>query len=112
MTFPFHPRDADSIRASLVNVDIVVNMIGKYYETKHAVPTRRSDGSLSRVNFDFDEVHSNIPVRIAEIAKEMKIPHFIHVSALSANSASQSKWSRSKAHGEEALRKVLPNSVS
>ena len=34
--------------------DIVVNLIGKYYETKHVVPTRREDGSLSRVNYSYE----------------------------------------------------------
>ena len=53
---PFSPRDEKSIVASLKHSDIVVNFIGKHYETKHAVPTRRSNGKLSRVNYDFEEV--------------------------------------------------------
>ena len=51
---PFSPRDDQSIIASLKRSQVVVNFIGKHYETKHLVPTRRSNGKLSRVNYDFE----------------------------------------------------------
>jgi NADH dehydrogenase (ubiquinone) 1 alpha subcomplex subunit 9 len=108
---PFSPRDRDSIRESLENSDIVINMIGKHYETKHLVPTRRADGSLSRVNYDFEEVNVTIPETIAEIAKEAGVKAFIHVSALSADKNSLSKWSRTKAEGEEAVRRKFPDAI-
>lgn len=87
---PFSPRDLDSIRQSIKSSDVVINMIGKHYETKHIVPTRRSDGSLSRINYDFEEVHATIPRTLAKLAKEAGVKSFIHVSALAAdlNSAS------------------------
>ena len=34
--------------------DIVINLIGKHYETKHVVPTRRADGKISRINYTYD----------------------------------------------------------
>lgn len=108
----FSPRDEDSIRASLQNSDIVINLIGKYYETKHLVPTRRSDGNLSRVNFSYDDVHEHIPRTIARLAKEAGVESFIHMSSLSADLESQSKWSQSKAKGEAAVRQEFPDAVS
>lgn len=32
---PFHPRDEQSIRDCIGNSDIVLNFVGKYYETKN-----------------------------------------------------------------------------
>jgi len=58
---PFSPRDDESIKAALKNSDVVINMIGKHYETKHIVPTRRANGKLCRVNYDLHEVHVEIP---------------------------------------------------
>jgi NADH dehydrogenase (ubiquinone) 1 alpha subcomplex subunit 9 len=108
---PFSPRDRESIYESVKRSDVVINMIGKHYETKHLVPTRRADGKLSRVNYDFEEVHTTIPRTIAEISKEAGVPAFIHVSALAADPNSKSKWARTKFAGEEAVRQVYPNSV-
>ena len=109
---PFSSRDKDSIRASLDKSDVVINLIGKHYETKHIVPTRRADGSLSRINFDFEDVHVRIPETIAELAKEAGVKTFIHVSALSADVDAASRWSQSKARGEIAVRNKFPEAVS
>jgi uncharacterized protein YbjT (DUF2867 family) len=75
------------------------------------VPTRRSDGSLSRINYSFEEVHSAIPQTIARLSKEAGVKTFIHVSALSADANSNSFWSRSKHAGEVAVRNEFPESV-
>ena len=108
---PFSPRDDESIKAALKNSDVVINLIGKHYETKHIVPTRRPDGRLCRVNYGFDEVHVDIPRKIARLAKEAGVECMIHVSALAADIDSSSKWSRSKAKGEIAVREEFPDSV-
>lgn len=109
---PFSVRDKDAIRESLRNSDIVINLIGKHYETKHAVPTRRADGKICRVNYGFEEIHVETAATIAELAKEAGVKGFVHVSALSADKDSASKWSRTKAMGEEAVRKHFPEAVS
>lgn len=108
---PFSARDEESIKESIAHSDIVINLIGKHYETKHIVPTRRADGTLSRVNFDFDEVHNAIPRRLARLAKEAGVQSFIHVSALSADVDSLSKWSQTKAKGEAAVREEFPSAI-
>lgn len=109
---PFSPRDKDSIRESVKHSDVVINLIGKHYETKHLVPTRRANGSLSRINYDFEEVHVTIPQTIAQISKEAGVKTFIHVSALSADINSKSKWSQTKARGEIAVREAFKDAVS
>ena len=108
---PFSPRDEASIRESMTNSDIVINLIGKHYETKHMVPTRRANGKLSRVNFDFDEVHETIPRTLARLAREAGVQSFVHVSALSADLESLSKWSRTKAKGEIAVRQDFSDAI-
>jgi NADH dehydrogenase (ubiquinone) 1 alpha subcomplex subunit 9 len=107
----FSPRDEESIVAALKNSDIVINLIGKHYETKHIVPTRRADGSLSRINYSFEDVHVKIPRTIARLAKEAGVKSFIHMSALAANLDSQSPWAQSKALGEIAVREEYPEAV-
>lgn len=108
---PFSPRDDASIIESIQRSDIVINLIGKHYETKHLVPTRRADGKLSRINYDFNEVHCDIARRIARLTKQAGIETLIHVSALSADANSTSAWSRSKAAGELAVREEFPDAI-
>lgn len=109
---PFSPRDRESIYDAVKKSDVVINLIGKHYETKHFVPTRRADGNLSRINYDFEEVNVTIPRILAEISKEAGVKAFIHVSALAADTNSASKWARTKAEGEVAVREAFPDSVS
>lgn len=108
---PFSPRDHASIIESIQHSDIVINLIGKYYETKHVVPTRREDGKLSRINYSYEDVNILIPETLAKLSKECGIKSFIHMSALSANPESNSKWSRSKYLGEEAVKKHFPEAI-
>lgn len=108
---PFSPRDRESVLESMQYSDVVINLIGKHYETKHLVPTRRSDGSLSRINYSFDDVHIKVPETIAELAKEAGVKCMIHVSALGADENSACRWNRSKALGEAAVRSKFPEAV-
>lgn len=108
---PFSARDRESIFEAIQNSDVVINLIGKHYETKHAVPTRREDGSISNINFDFEEVNCKIPETLAELSKAAGVKTFIHVSALSANVNSISKWSQTKSWGEMAVRNKFPEAI-
>ena len=41
--FPFYNiRDEESVKKAIGQSDIVINMVGKYYETKHLVSTNRA----------------------------------------------------------------------
>jgi NADH dehydrogenase (ubiquinone) 1 alpha subcomplex subunit 9 len=108
---PFSPRDEDSIRESIRSSDVVINLIGKHYETKHVVPTRRANGRLSRVNYGYEEVNVTIPQTLARLAREAGVRSFIHVSASSANLDSLSEWNRTKAQGEIAVRQEFPDAI-
>ena len=81
---PFSTRDAKSVAATMGHSDVVVNMIGKHYLTKHIVPTRKANGKINRINYDFEEVHVTIPRLLARQARESGVTCFIHVSGKTA----------------------------
>mmetsp|Transcript_24733 Transcript_24733/g.41825 ORF Transcript_24733/g.41825 Transcript_24733/m.41825 type:complete len:378 (-) Transcript_24733:283-1416(-) len=108
---PYSPRDEASIYEAVKNSDLVINLIGKDYETKHLVPTRRADGSISNTNYGYDDTLVNIPQTIARISREAGVKAFIHMSALSANPNSKSKWARCKARGEEVVRQEFSDAI-
>jgi NADH dehydrogenase (ubiquinone) 1 alpha subcomplex subunit 9 len=108
---PFSPRDEASIYEAVKNSDLVINLIGKEYETKHLIPTRRADGSISNTNYGFEDTLVTIPQTIARISREAGVKAFIHMSALSADHNSKSKWARCKAKGEEVVRQEFNDAV-
>lgn len=67
---PFDIRDEDSIRRCVKYSNIVVNLIGREYETK---------------NFTFEDVHVKGARTLARICKESGVERFIHLSCLNAN---------------------------
>lgn len=68
---PFDIRDEESIRRCVKYSNVVVNLIGREYETK---------------NFSYNDVHVEGARRIARICKESGVERFIHLSSLNANS--------------------------
>lgn len=107
----YHARDEDSIRAAIAGSDVVINLVGKQYETKHLVPQRLPDGSATRTNFTFEEANADVPARIARIAAEEGVKRFVHVSALNQDADSESAWARSKASGEQKVRSAFPGAT-
>jgi NADH dehydrogenase (ubiquinone) 1 alpha subcomplex subunit 9 len=100
---PFSPKNNDSIKRAIEGSDIVINCIGKDYETKHYLPFI--------TNFSFEDVHIKIPETIAKASVELGVTNFIHLSALASDPYALSKWSRTKALGEQAVRAVAPGST-
>lgn len=96
---PFHPRDEKSIRDCIGNSDIVINLVGKYYETKNL---------YLRKNYTYQDVNIYFPERLARICNEMGKEHFLHVSALQQSLEHRSEWARTKAKGEQVVREVKP----
>ncbi|KAF1782952.1 Coiled-coil domain-containing protein 90-like [Phytophthora cactorum] len=80
--------------------DIVINLIGKHYQTKHILPWW--------INYTYDDVHVDVARTIAEVAKEAGVPRMVHVSSLLAQPNSPSEWAASKFRGEVAVRKAFP----
>eukprot|EP01112_Ceratiomyxa_fruticulosa_P007143 TRINITY_DN1845_c0_g1_i1.p1 TRINITY_DN1845_c0_g1~~TRINITY_DN1845_c0_g1_i1.p1 ORF type:complete len:366 (-),score=63.73 TRINITY_DN1845_c0_g1_i1:110-1207(-) len=87
-------RDPSSIQRTLAYSNIAVNLLGRWWETR---------------NFSYDDVHWKAASDIAQAASEVE--RFIHVSASCVSTDSPSPWARSKAYGETAVRKILPNAT-
>lgn len=85
-------RNDKQIEECLRHSDTVVNLTGRNYETK---------------NFSFQDVHVEGARRIAEAAQAAGVARLIHVSHLSANHESPSAFLRSKAQGEDAVRRAF-----
>lgn len=100
---PFHLQDEASIRKAMKYSNVVINLIGRDWETK---------------NFPFKEVHVNGARRLARIARECGVEKFIHVSALNATPdpkpliySDGSKFLASKYHSENAVRDEFPDAI-
>lgn len=104
----FSPRDHDSIREVIADADVVVNLIGKYYESGQPVQIPKFPYLSYEINYSFEETNITIPRTIAEICKEMQVDHLVHVSSASANPDSKSRWSRTKYEGELAVKEAFP----
>ncbi|CAA0823920.1 ABC transporter C family member 5, partial [Striga hermonthica] len=93
----YNPRDEDSVKAVMAKANVVINLIGREYETR---------------NYSFEEVNHHIAEQLAVIAKEHGgIMRYIQVSCLGASSSSKSKLLRTKAAAEEAVLRELPEAT-
>ncbi|KAH3891217.1 hypothetical protein DPMN_015307, partial [Dreissena polymorpha] len=100
---PIELRDEDSIRKVCQYSSVVINCIGKEYET---------------LNYTYDDVHNKGARLIARIAQESGVQRLIHVSALNAGHRSDGKyrpggsqWLISKGEGEESVKGEFPNAT-
>lgn len=93
---PWDLRDVASARDAMAGVDVVVNLMGKHYETP---------------NFSYDSVHRDGAGHLAVLAAEAGVPHFVHVSALGADAPTRSRWLASKGAGEVAVREAFPEAT-
>ena len=82
------------IEENIKNVDCIINLCGILFENKSG---------------DFFRVHTDIPAFLGKISLKHKINTLIHVSALGVSTNSESKYSRSKAEGENQLLEHFPN---
>ena len=71
---PFDIRDEESIRRCIKYSNVVINLIGREYETK---------------NFSFEDVHVEGARTLARICKESGVERLIHLSCLNASSNPQ-----------------------
>ena len=82
------------IEENTKNVNCIINLCGILFENK---------------NGDFFRVHTDVPAFLGRISIKNKINSLIHVSALGVSATSESKYSRSKAEGENKLLAHFPN---
>ncbi|OAY67427.1 NADH dehydrogenase (ubiquinone) 1 alpha subcomplex subunit 9, mitochondrial [Ananas comosus] len=93
----YNPRDENSIKAVMAKSNVVLNLIGREYETR---------------NYSFEEVNRDMAEQLAVIAKEHGgIMRFIQVSCLGASSSSPSRMLRAKAEAEEAVLMEFPEAT-
>ncbi|XP_068627734.1 NADH dehydrogenase [ubiquinone] 1 alpha subcomplex subunit 9, mitochondrial [Battus philenor] len=100
---PYDIRDEESIAKAVKYSNVVINLVGRDYETK---------------NFKYMDVHVDGPRRIARICREMGVERFIHLSYLNAEKNPQplvlkkpSMFKISKYLGECAIKEEFPTAT-
>ncbi|XP_034941122.1 NADH dehydrogenase [ubiquinone] 1 alpha subcomplex subunit 9, mitochondrial [Chelonus insularis] len=100
---PFHLCDEDSIRKCIKYSNVVINLIGRDWETK---------------NFSFNDVHVEGARRLARLCREANVERFIHVSHLNASPDPEpiffengSELMKAKWMGEQAVREEFPDAT-
>ena len=104
----YSPRDRDSIAETIADADLVINMTGKYYETKHLIEQDSFPFLKYTTNYTFQESNVDFPKVIAELCTELQVDNLIHVSSLNASPDSKSEWARTKYAGEMAVKEAYP----
>ncbi|EXB46030.1 hypothetical protein L484_015891 [Morus notabilis] len=93
----YNPRDEASIKAVMAKANVVVNLIGREYETR---------------NYSFEVANHFMAEQLATIAKEHGgIIRYIQVSCLGASASSPSRMLKAKAAAEEAVLRELPEAT-
>ncbi|XP_024974314.1 NADH dehydrogenase [ubiquinone] 1 alpha subcomplex subunit 9, mitochondrial [Cynara cardunculus var. scolymus] len=93
----YNPRDENSIKAVMAKANVVINLIGREYETR---------------NYSFEEVNHHMAAQLAKISKEHGgIMRFIQVSCLGASQSSPSKMLQAKAAAEKSILSELPEAT-
>jgi NADH dehydrogenase len=88
--------DPAQVEAALHGADAAINLIGILYES----------GARS-----FEAMHVDAARNIAAACAAAGIDRLVHVSAIGANPESDSKYARTKAAGEMAVREARPDAV-
>ncbi|WP_440619393.1 complex I NDUFA9 subunit family protein [Candidatus Pelagibacter sp. HIMB1493] len=86
--------EEQKFRKLFEKADICVNLIGILFESKK--------GNT------FKNIHTVFPSLLSKLSKEYKLKHFIHLSALGINEATDSDYAKSKLEGEERILKNFP----
>ncbi len=89
-------RDDDSVRAVLRGADAVVNCVGVLAEGRKQT---------------FEALQHQGAARVARIAAEEGAARFVQVSAIGADENAPSKYGRTKALGERAVREAFPGAI-
>ncbi len=89
-------RNADSVKRALTGAQACINLVGVLRETGRQ---------------GFMSLHEMGAKTVAQAAKAAGVTTFVQMSALGADANSESKYARTKAAGEDAVRAVFPNAV-
>ena len=88
--------DEAKIKGLFERADICINLVGILYEKKRS---------------SFKNIHTLFPSLLAKLCKQNNLKHFIHLSALGVNEATESAYARSKLDGEKEILKNFPLST-
>ena len=104
----YSSRDKQSMADVIADADIVINLIGKYYDTKALEDTGSFPFLKYKVSTSVAEANVEVPRAIAELCTEMQVDNLIHVSSAAAHPDSASEWARTKYEGEQEVLKAYP----
>jgi uncharacterized protein YbjT (DUF2867 family) len=88
-------NDAD-VKRAVEGADWVVNLVGVLTETRAAT---------------FQAMHVDAAARVAAAAASAGVRRFVHISAIGADPASDSRYAASKGEGELAVRSAFPTAT-
>ncbi len=80
--------DEVKIKSLFERADICINLVGILYEKKRS---------------SFKNIHTLFPSVLAKLCKKNNFKHFIHLSALGINDATDSHYAKSKLDGEKEI---------
>ena len=86
-------RDPQSVAAAVAGADVVINLCGILAEGGRQT---------------FESVHVDGAANIARAAAAAGVGRLVHLSAIGASDTARSKYARSKAAGERAVREAFP----
>ncbi|KRA65773.1 3-beta hydroxysteroid dehydrogenase [Caulobacter sp. Root655] len=89
-------RNAPSVARALDGAEAAINLVGVLWETGRQ---------------KFQALHAMGARTVAEQAKAAGVKRLVHISALGADLESPSKYARTKAMGEAAVREAFPGAV-
>ena len=89
--------DQNKIEKLFSDADFCINLVGILYESKK--------GNT------FQNIHSVFPSLLAKLCRKYNLEHFLHISALGINEASDSKYAISKLEGEKNIFKNFSKST-
>ncbi|KAI5067246.1 hypothetical protein GOP47_0017774 [Adiantum capillus-veneris] len=93
----FHPRDENSIKAAIAKSNVVINLIGREFETR---------------NFTFDDVHIGVTEALSRLSKQHGgIVRYIQASCLGASITSSAKYFQTKAIADEIALRHFPQTT-
>ncbi|MGV3580713.1 MAG: complex I NDUFA9 subunit family protein [Methylophilus sp.] len=80
--------DRQKLKQLIEGSDVVINLVGILHESGKST---------------FEQIHHQLPRRVAQLCGELGIRRLIHMSALQASQSAPSAYLRSKAAGESAI---------
>lgn len=104
----YSSRDKQSMADLISDADVVVNMVGKYYDTKALEDIDKFPYLNYKISTSVAEANVEVPKTIAELCTELQVDNLIHVSSAAANPDSSSEWARTKYEGEQEVLKAYP----